>query len=140
MLPAESLSRRDAAMIAVRRAIIRGEIRPGDRLTEQKLAAELSISRPTVREALNHLAKEGLLIQEPYKPLRVHALDPKAIEDFSRTRVALDELAIAGILEDRSGSRLMALDLAWERYQQVDQDADAVLRHESHVAFHRGVW
>lgn len=140
MIPAEALSRRDAVMIAIRRAIVRGEIRPGDRLTEQKLAASMSISRPTVREALNHLAKEGLLVQEPYKPLRVHALDPKAIQDISRTRVALDELAIDSILDDESGARLEALDKAWEKYQTVDQDADVILRHEAHVAFHRAIW
>lgn len=127
-------------MIEVRRAIVRGEIRPGDKLTEQKLAGTLHVSRPTIREALNHLANEGLLVQEPYKPLRLQALPPLAIDHLAKTRVALDQLAIESILEDESEDKLRLLDHVWNQYQSVDQDADVVLRHESHVAFHRGIW
>jgi DNA-binding GntR family transcriptional regulator len=101
LLPVSSVSRREAVMNEIRRAIVLGTLKPGEKLTESRLAAALNVSRPTIREALTQLAQEGLLIQEPYRGLRVADLDPDAIMDIARTRVALDMLAVEEILSDR---------------------------------------
>ena len=106
LLPVSSVSRREAVMTEIRRAIVLGTLKPGEKLTESRLAAALNVSRPTIREALTQLAQEGLLIQEPYRGLRVADLEPGAIMDIARTRVALDMLAVEEILADETGSRL----------------------------------
>ena len=59
---AESL--RDGVYRALRRQISFGELGPGDRLTEIKVAAALAVSRTPVREGLASLAREGLLVRE----------------------------------------------------------------------------
>jgi DNA-binding GntR family transcriptional regulator len=106
LLPVSSISRREAVMNEIRRAIVLGTLKPGEKLTENRLAAALNVSRLTVREALAQLAQEGLLIQEPYRDLRGADLEPGAIMDIARTRVALDMLAVEEILADQTGRRL----------------------------------
>jgi DNA-binding GntR family transcriptional regulator len=48
----------------LREAIIRGEIEPGERLTEARLADRLNVSRTPIREALRRLEAEGLLVRD----------------------------------------------------------------------------
>jgi DNA-binding GntR family transcriptional regulator len=57
-------SLRDGVYRALRRQISFGELEPGDRLTEIKVAAALAVSRTPVREGLAALAREGLLVRE----------------------------------------------------------------------------
>jgi DNA-binding GntR family transcriptional regulator len=127
-------------MREIRRAIVLGSLKPGVKLTENSLAASLNVSRPTMREALTQLAQEGLLVQEPYRGLRVAALNPTAIMDIARTRVALDLQAIEDILADTSGERVKLVQAAWRDYNRLPADADAIEQHESHIAFHRRLW
>ncbi|MFT4164865.1 MAG: GntR family transcriptional regulator [Microlunatus sp.] len=138
--PVASVSRRDAVMNEIRRAIVLGALKPGEKLTENRLSASLSVSRPTMREALTQLAQEGLLIQEPYRGLRVADLDAKAIIDIAHTRVALDMLAAEAIMADASGQRLQIVRDAWDDYNRLPIDADPVTAHESHITFHRRIW
>lgn len=140
LLPASSISRREAVVTQIRRGIVLGALRPGEKLTEVGLASALQVSRPTVREALAQLAQEGLLTAEPYRGLRVAAIDAAAIRDLAQTRLALDRLAIQAIIADRTGRRMDALGEAWETYRTTVDDPDPVARHDAHLAFHRAVW
>ncbi len=134
------LSRRDGAIQEIRRAIVKGVLQPGDKVTEVGLSTQLGVSRPTLREALNQLSIEGLLTQEPYRGMYVAELSPGDHLDLAVTRHALDMLAIDAILEDDSGRRMAALDRHWARFEAVEADPDPLVQHEAHVAFHRGVW
>jgi len=138
--PAASVSRRDAAITQIKRGIVLGSIKPGEKLTESNLSAALAVSRPTIREALNQMAQEGLLIQEPYRGLRVADLDTAAVLDMAEVRVALDMQAAAGILEDDTGRRMGMLMTVWETYERDAFAEDPLVQHESHLAFHRGIW
>ncbi|MTD13914.1 FCD domain-containing protein [Nakamurella sp. YIM 132087] len=138
--PVASVSRRDGAISTIRRAIVLGTLQPGEKLTENGLAASLNVSRPTMREAVAQLAQEGLLVQEPYRGLRVADLDVKAVADTATTRVALDTLAVQEILDDPTGRRLDRVRQAWKAYDRLPVDADPVAAHEAHIAFHREIW
>ncbi|HEY5224495.1 MAG TPA: GntR family transcriptional regulator [Microbacteriaceae bacterium] len=135
-----TLSRKEAAGAAIRRAIISGDLRPGEKLTELQLAASLGVSRPTVREALNQLTRAGLIIQEPYRGLHVAEVSMQEMRDIAVTRVALDMLAIDAILADVTGERLQEVQRGWERFQRASMDPDPVVQHNAHVAFHRAIW
>jgi len=140
-LPAvASLSRREAVLAQIRRGIVMGALRPGDKLTELALAADLHVSRATVREAVSQLAQEGLVVAEPYRGLRVADLDAGALRDLAQTRVALDLLAARSILDDDSGRRLRAVQGAWSDFEATAFHVDPVVRHEGHLAFHRAIW
>jgi DNA-binding GntR family transcriptional regulator len=140
LLPASSISRREAVVNQIRRGIVLGVLRPGERLTEVALATALQVSRPTVREALAQLAQEGLLTAEPYRGLRVTEIDAAAIRDLAQTRLALDRLAIRAIMNDATGRRMTALLQAWHAYEATVDDPDPVARHDAHLAFHRAIW
>ncbi len=139
-MPITSLSRRDGAIHAIRRAIVAGTLQPGEKLTESQLASSLNVSRPTMREALAQLSQDGLLIQEPYRGLHVADVDARTIMDTARTRMALDTLAARDILSDPTGARLREVELAWREYDRLPIDADPVEAHEAHIAFHRRIW
>jgi DNA-binding GntR family transcriptional regulator len=140
LMPAAGVSRRDAVINEIKRGIVLGSIKPGDKLTETSLSSALGVSRPTVREALNQVAREGLLIQEPYRGLRVADLDAGAVLDMADVRVALDMQAAENILADSSGRRMGALLAAWAAYERNAFAEDPLVQHESHLAFHRGIW
>lgn len=140
LIPVATLSRRDSAIAAVRRAIVSGALKPGEKLTESRLATSLNVSRPTMREAVAQLSLEGLLVQEPYRGLHVAEVEPETQLDVARTRMALDMLAAQEILADPSGGRLEMVEAVWAEYVRHPDDADPVEQHEAHVAFHRGLW
>jgi DNA-binding GntR family transcriptional regulator len=131
---------REAVVTHIRRAVVLGTLRPGEKLREVKLAAALNVSRPTLREALNLLVQDGLLVQEPYRGFSVTELDPGAVRDIARTRVPLDLIAVSAILEDATGGRLQAVRDAWNTFDRLAFDPDPLVRHEAHVAFHHGLW
>lgn len=78
---------------AIRRQIVSGALAAGLRLTETKLAEELTLSRGTVRAALQKLAGEGLIEQIPYTGWRVAALSSVAAWELFTLRSALEGLA-----------------------------------------------
>ena len=140
MSPVAGVSRRDGVLREIRRAVVRGDLQPGDKLTEVTLSATLGVSRPTIREALNQLSQEGLLVQEPYRGLRVASLGTDQILDIAKARHALDMLAVDGILEDGSGRRMDVVEDVWHEFERWENDPDPLTRHDAHVAFHRGIW
>lgn len=138
--PISPVSRRDAVVVEIRRAIVLGHLRPGDKLTESALASSLGVSRPTVREALNQLTRDGLIVQEPYRGLRVADVTLSQIREIAVARVALDMVAIDAILADKAGDRLDEVRRVWERFERAAADPDPLAQHEAHVAFHRDLW
>lgn len=60
---------------SLRKAILRGELRPGDYVRQEKWAARLKVSRLPIREALKMLASEGLVTHDPHKGYSVAKLD-----------------------------------------------------------------
>lgn len=74
----------DKAYSTLRNGIFSGRYRPGDRLKERDLCAELEVSRTPVREALRRLAADGLVIIEPRRGGVVAEMRPnEAAEIFS---------------------------------------------------------
>lgn len=137
---ATAVSRKDAVRIEIRRSIILGTLRPGDKLTEAQLSERLRVSRPTIREALNALAEEGLVTREAYRGMRVAELEPEAIHDIAVARIALDMVAVDAILADGTGKRFAIIERGWLRYEIDAFDPDPVVQHDAHLEFHRCIW
>lgn len=84
---------RDGVYRALRRRISFGELVPGDRLTEIKLADALQVSRTPVREGLAALAREGLLVREG-RSYVVPSLDQDDINEVFELRSLLEPYAV----------------------------------------------
>jgi DNA-binding GntR family transcriptional regulator len=77
---------------ALRRAILAGRYGPGERLVEDRLAAEYGGSRVPVREALKTLAGEGLVEVAPHRGACVADLSQGLIEELVEVRATLEGL------------------------------------------------
>ena len=83
---------RDVVFNTLREAILKGELKPGERLMELQLAAKLGVSRTPIREAIRMLEQEGLAVTIPRKGAEVAKMTEKDMEDVLQIREALEEL------------------------------------------------
>jgi len=74
----------------LRTAILNGEIKPGEWLRQEKLAAEYNVSQMPIREALKELSAEGLVEHVPYRGVRVIEFSADDIEDLYASRSFLE--------------------------------------------------
>lgn len=70
-----------------------GLILPGDRIIEADLAEQLGVSRVPVREALRVLESQGIVVNEPYRGIRLTPVTPERIDQLIEVRVALETTA-----------------------------------------------
>ena len=137
--PVTNQTRRDAVVHELRRAIMAGELAPGQRVREVHVAQQMGISRPTLREAIYQLIHEGLLEQEPYRGVVVASIDAKFITDMASVRVALETLAAKAIAADPGGSR-ETVKQAWQAYRAAHDTQNPQRLHEAHIDLHRSIW
>jgi DNA-binding GntR family transcriptional regulator len=78
----------------LRRMILNGELRGGERVVENRLTVELGISRPPLREALRVLEQEGLVVQTPRRGASVRALTLQDIYEIVTLREDLERMAV----------------------------------------------
>lgn len=81
---------RDVVFNTLRQAILRGELKPGERLMEIHLAEKLGVSRTPIREAIRKLELEGLVTMIPRRGAEVARITEKNLRDVLEVRRALD--------------------------------------------------
>ncbi|WP_425403132.1 GntR family transcriptional regulator [Hwanghaeella sp.] len=77
----------------IRNAIISGELAPGQRVTETKLADSLNVSRTPIREAVQRLETEGVLRHSPRQGLTVRQLEYQEVVELYAMRLVLESTA-----------------------------------------------
>ena len=90
----EYLPLRDVVFNTLRNAILTGELSPGERLMEIKLADKLGVSRTPIREAIRKLELEGLVVNTPRKGAEVANISAEDLRDVLEVRRSLEVLAI----------------------------------------------
>jgi len=88
--------------VLLRRAILTGELAPGEQVVESALALRLGASRGPLREAMRQLIDEGLLINVPYTGTRVVDISVQDVDDIFTMRTCLEQFAFEQIWERRS--------------------------------------
>ena len=91
---------REVVFETLREAIIKGTLKPGERLMEVQLAEEMGVSRTPVREAIRKLELEGFVVMLPRKGAYVSGISTKDIVDVFEVRAGLESLA-AGLAAER---------------------------------------
>ena len=95
---------KDQVVRSLRKAILYGDIKPGQQITQQEIAEKLNISRMPVREAFAQLETEGLIKNVPYKGSIVAKLTKEDIREIYEMRNLTEgfaaELAIKNMKED----------------------------------------
>ena len=90
----DSTAARSQVYKELEKAILSGELAPGDSLVEMKLAAQMGVSRTPVREALLQLELENLVKHIPNRGAVVVGISEKDIEDIYTLRMRIEGLAV----------------------------------------------
>lgn len=129
----------EAIVQRLRALIVSGDVRPGDRLVEERLTDMFGVSRPPLREALRILQRDGLVQSLPRRGYIVAPITPEDVREIYSLRFALERLAIElGVpVQDRSRLEPMRAALAEMKVAADLGDDNAVLAANSR--FHMGL-
>ncbi|MDD7769972.1 GntR family transcriptional regulator [Suipraeoptans intestinalis] len=132
----EYLPLRDVVFHTLRQAILKGELKPGERLMEVKLANKLGVSRTPIREAIRKLELEGLVLMIPRKGAEVAEITEKSLRDVLEVRKALEELAVQLACDKITEEEIQQLREAAREFQKSLQSGDITRVAEADVQFH----
>ena len=129
----------DRVVDAVVRAATEAYFLPGDKLIEADIARSLGVSRVPVREALRVLESQGILVNEPYKGMRLMDVNQEKLREILLVRAALEQLAAREALrayqnEPESARGIEAVLVAMRR---AADDGDRYSVANLDTAFHR---
>lgn len=127
---------RDVVFQTLRAAILRGELKPGERLMELQLAAKLGVSRTPIREAIRMLEQEGLAITIPRKGAEVAKMTEKDMEDVLQIRCVLEELAVRVSCHKINENELRELKVAMIEFDEKTKADNVVELAKADVTFH----
>ena len=133
----EYLPLRDVVFNTLRQAILKGELKPGERLMEIKLANKLGVSRTPVREAIRKLELEGLVLMIPRKGAEVAEITRQDMEDVLEVRTALEELAVKDACDHITDAQLSELKKASNEFKKaLLEGKDLVTCADADMHFH----
>lgn len=135
----EFLPLRDVVFKTLRRGILTGELKPGERLLEIHLANRLGVSRTPIREAIRKLELEGLVTMIPRRGAEVANITEKNLKDVLEVRGALESLAIELACDRISEEKKEELREQLERVETAVSTEDAGAIASADVAFHDAI-
>jgi DNA-binding GntR family transcriptional regulator len=133
-------TRREEVSSRIRRALLTGELRPGQRIKEVRLAEALGVSRPTLRESLQQLIHEGALVLVPYKGVHVAQPTPEELRDVSEVRVPLETMAALRLARDPQGPGMDGVRAALQVHLAAIESGDELESDLTHLALHQAIW
>jgi DNA-binding GntR family transcriptional regulator len=116
--------------------IASGELEPGERLVETRIAQELGTSQAPVREALRDLELLRLVESEPFRGSRVRVFGEEEMVEVYPVRAALEELAARLATVNLDGD-VKALEAELDEMKRAVEREDTKALVEHDVAFHR---
>ena len=136
----EYLPLRDVVFNTLRQAILKGELKPGERLLEIALAERLGVSRTPVREAMRKLEQEGLVVMIPRRGAQVANITEKDLNDVLEVRIALENVAIEKACTRMSEEDMGRLWLAAKEFEHTMAEGNLVRLAEADVVFHEIIY
>ena len=127
---------RDVVFQTLREAILKGDLKPGERLMELKLAEKLGVSRTPIREAIRMLEQEGLAVNVPRKGAKVAGISEKDMEDVLRIREALEILAVQLACGQITREQLELLEKNERELEEAAKLRDLKAIVDKDIAFH----
>ena len=136
--PEEYMPLREVVFLTLRRQILRGELKPGERLMEITLANKLGVSRTPIREAIRKLEHEGLVVMVPRRGAHVADITRQELGDVLEIRRSLDVLAIRRAVRLMTEKEVRELKDAEETFSKLigEDESDLTLLGEADEQFH----
>lgn len=120
----------------LRDAILRGEIAPGETTSQMALTKQLGVTRTPLREALRLLEREGLVLSQPSRRVRIADFSIADLDSLYAMRIALEAVAVrltVPTLRSEDFAELEGLMAQMDHYTRV---GDQVRMDVPHAAFH----
>jgi DNA-binding GntR family transcriptional regulator len=127
---------REKILETIRDAILKGSMRPGERVSEPDLAERFGISRTPIREAFRQLESEGYLEVIPRKGAIVASLSARDIEEFYAIKIILEGFAARMAAEKLTDKEIERLEAINERLAQIADEGDVKGFFRVHNEFH----
>ena len=127
---------RDVVFNTLRQGILKGDLKPGERLMEIHLAGKLGVSRTPIREAIRMLELEGLVTMVPRKGAEVARISKQDLRDVLEVRRSLDSLAVSLACERITEEEKDDLKKAEDDFEKAIDTSDATTIAEADVKFH----
>jgi len=116
--------------------IIKGDLKPGEKLLENKIAEQLGVSRTPVREALQKIAAEGLVKMEPNLGMIVIEFSLEDLQEVLQVRRALEGLATSVAAKKISKEEITKLEEIIEKMSICISKNDVVAYSELNGKLH----
>ena len=127
---------REKILETIRDAILKGTLKPGERVSEPDLAERFGISRTPIREAFRQLESEGYLQVVPRKGAVVASLSERDIEEFYAIKIILEGFAAKMAAENLTDKDIERLESINERLQKMADEGDVKKFFRVHNEFH----
>ena len=128
---------REVVSDEIRQMIVSGELAPGERLFEDRLAEQLGVSRNPVREALRALEGTGLVEVVPRRGAYVSRFEPDRARQLLELRSVLEAYAAEMAARNRTDDDLIAIRECIEQGRKATAENDVVLAAGYHRDFHK---
>lgn len=138
MTPPLHMSLAGQAVDVLRELVLTGDIPPGARVNEVELAQRLGISRGPLREAIRHLASEGLLVLAPHRGASVPTSDAADVQALFELRTALECAAAELAASRRSEADVVRLRAVCEESRRA-YSAGERFPYRLDLAFHQAL-
>ena len=127
---------REKILETIRDAILKGTMKPGERVSEPDLAERFGISRTPIREAFRQLESEGYLQVVPRKGAVVASLSERDIEEFYAIKIILEGFAARMAADKLTEKEIERLESINERLHKIASEGDVKTFFRVHNEFH----
>lgn len=127
---------REKILETIREAILKGALKPGEKVAEPELAERFGISRTPIREAFRQLESEGYLTVIPRKGAVVTALSERDVEEFYAIKSILEGYAARMAAENLTDKDVERLEAINDRLKQLAKEGDIKTFFRVHNEFH----
>jgi DNA-binding GntR family transcriptional regulator len=134
--PIADTTRRAEIVARLRRAILTGQLEPGQKVNELRISGELGVSRAPLREAIRELVQEGLLTNIPYAGAYVIHVTAKDIADAYGLHHVLEDFAIERVWPLRNATFAAELDRRHMHVKQATLALDTTRQIETALSLH----
>ena len=127
------------AVTALRDALARGDLAPGQRLIEGELAADYGVTRASVRAALIDLTAEGLVERIPNRGARVRVVSVEEAVAITECRMVLEGLCAARAAQLATDGEIESLAVLSTQMRTAVTEGEPVKYSEYNRDLHRRV-
>jgi len=130
----------DAVYDALKAAITKGDLPPGQRLIERQLSLQLRTSRIPIREAIKKLEKDGLLEKLPYRGFVVKSVTEAEIGEIFGIRAVLESYAAYLATEQLTDVLMKKLEKSVRAYRDALARKDVERMMTANAQFHETIY